>query len=532
MGSRVELAAHVFIEDEFPVTSLLAKLAIHKALGVYIAEDRVTICRVAATPAGAVEISRVSQSAPADRLLDVLRQAMTEFTNKKGRCRLPVAVGLPGSRFFFATRPTRGGSENTSAESMLQGVLLSPNVCIDDLIVDLIRTDLCKHPVASMAACRKKYLNNIMSILEQCGIRPQRVEPAPCALTRAAAERHKQRRRSKNILRVFLNDEQGLAVLVAGNLPIAWQTFALPSGGEPAAILCASRILQTLGKHYGIDSPLDTVVVHGRSDLKESLGGEFFTQELGVRLDAHSGPELDDGQIAFGLALGCLKQEQKAFDLARTLKPRASLWEIFPLGETAFQGALMVCMGLMLWVHGENLASRCESVQTENRKHQCLMLPQEQLEKEKKDLKQRVEAVRGFLASRILWTSYTHDIPARLPANALLNSMQGICELEIAGKKKESASQLKKSFVMRATAPISSNGSMPREIDDFLNSLRGNPLLKRDFPIVELADIKRFQLFTGSQPMANFTVVCLPKSDKVAASGEGESKGEQQKDDK
>ena len=46
-------------------------------------------------------------------------------------------------------------------------------------------------------------------------------------------------------------------------------------------------------------------------------------------------------------------------------------------------------------------------------------------------------------------------------------------------------------------APISPDGSTPREIDAFLESLRNHPLLQRDFPLVELADIKRYQAYTA-----------------------------------
>ena len=48
-----------------------------------------------------------------------------------------------------------------------------------------------------------------------------------------------------------------------------------------------------------------------------------------------------------------------------------------------------------------------------------------------------------------------------------------------------------------------------------IDSLRGNELLKRDFPLVELADIKWFQPFVGDKPTAFFTVVCLPKPTRL-----------------
>ena len=51
---------------------------------------------------------------------------------------------------------------------------------------------------------------------------------------------------------------------------------------------------------------------------------------------------------------------------------------------------------------------------------------------------------------------------------------------------------------------------MPHEIDNFVNALRNDPLLKNDFPEVLLADIKRAPGLQRAQPMANFSLICLP----------------------
>ena len=61
--------------------------------------------------------------------------------------------------------------------------------------------------------------------------------------------------------------------------------------------------------------------------------------------------------------------------------------------------------------------------------------------------------MRHFLATRILWTAYTHDLPTRLPTNAQLVSLQGLCELEYYGKK-EGVVKPKKSFLLRTMAPL------------------------------------------------------------------------------
>ena len=354
-----------------------------------------------------------------------------------------------------------------------------------------------------------------------------------CALVRAAAHVHRAPRRAKTVLRVFLDDAQGLAVLVAAQVPIAWRTFDFSAGREGPAILCAARTLQTLSRQYGIESPLDAAMIHGRGDLHQRLRDDALADELGTRVTWHAEPGLGAPQIAFGLALGRLFHRGSMFDLVRTLKPRPRLRELFPWGELALQVALIVCMGLLMSLRSSGLAESLHGVQAESRRHECLASAKpSELEKEKADLQVRVDTVRRFLQSRVLWSAYTHDIPARLPASAMLNTFHGLAELEYFGKKREGVGTPKRSLVLRATAPIMPDGSTPREINAFLESLRNHPLLQRDFPIVELADIKRYQLHSAAQPMANFDILCLPKAAKTAASPDDEAGKGHKKEDK
>ncbi|MCD4726849.1 MAG: hypothetical protein K8R46_04260, partial [Pirellulales bacterium] len=74
-----------------------------------------------------------------------------------------------------------------------------------------------------------------------------------------------------------------------------------------------------------------------------------------------------------------------------------------------------------------------------------------------------------------------------LPANAVLRTFTGkwILESGRAGRKS------KKSLLVHAVVPQAADGSTPREIDEYLEELRNNPLLQRDFGSVQLTDIKR-----------------------------------------
>jgi hypothetical protein len=511
------------------VKSLLAKLSRRRAIGLYIGDHEVAVSHVAGTPLGPVTLAHREEKYAPDQLSAVIERLLAPLMGRRKRRRLPVAVGLPALRVFFSTRPIKTTNTEASPQVLLHEVLQSPSLCIDDMVVDLIKTDVGKRQLASIVSCRRKYVAGLLAALDECGVHPVRAEPGPFALLRAATRQHRPPRKAKTVLRILLGEAQGLAVLAAANLPIVWRFFELPHGNEAAAIISATRCVQTLSKPCGIDSAIDAVMVHGRVDLRDRQDLPEFSQQIGSRVLWSDAPGLDNSTVAFGLALGGLDQNTNAFDLAQTLKPRPSLWEIFPWGELALEGALLACMGFLLTSHSLNLNESYRAVQAENLRRDWLASTQEpQLQKEKKELQQKVGAMHKFLATRILWSSYTHDIPARLPDDAVLSSFQGLSELEFVGKK-EGGVKPKKSLVLRGAAPIPKGGSMPPAIDGFIDSLRGHPLLKRDFPLVELADIKWFQPSLGVKPVARFTVACLPKVPKVGANASlGEAKGEGQ----
>jgi hypothetical protein len=72
---------------------------------------------------------------------------------------------------------------------------------------------------------------------------------------------------------------------------------------------------------------------------------------------------------------------------------------------------------------------------------------------------------------------------------------------------------------MRGVTKFDAGVVAPQEIEAFLESLRNVELLKRDFPKVQLAEIKWRR--EGESEIAMFTVVALPK--KKSAGGDDDS---------
>ena len=179
--------------------SLLAKFAFHKAIGLYLGEHEVAVSKVAAAPLGPVELASHCEACQPEELPGVVERLLMPLW--ASRHHPPVAVGVPSSKIFFGTRLARTTGES-NPEAVLQKALCSPNVRVDDLTMDLIKGTANKLPIASVAACRKKYMSGVIATLTQLGVRPHRTEPSPCTLVRLAAQQYRFPRRSKTVLRV------------------------------------------------------------------------------------------------------------------------------------------------------------------------------------------------------------------------------------------------------------------------------------------------------------------------------------------
>ena len=491
------------------MSSLMTKIALHKGIGVCLSEHEITICKLAFTLRGPVEIASASASYGPDTLSAELKKLLAPLLGR--RRHIPVAIGLPCSKLFIGTRPASGNSKPTVA-GMLEKTLCSPTLDIDELAADMLLNIGSKTPSASVVACRKKYMVGIVSALKDLGVRPVRVEPSPCSLVRTAMAHRKYPHRAKTVLCVFLGDDQGVAAVVSGGRPLAWKAFALPRGGEGAAILSAIRTLETQGKNYGLEWSLEYAAIHGRPDLHERMQEEQLPTKINVRVIWQEGPALAGTAIAFGTAAGCLDRDAKTFDLSRHIKSRPSIMDIFPWWDFSYATLLVVWLALSLYTHSVKLEEEYLAVQMQSSNHKCLCLGDlKNLAKDTEDLEDRVEVVYDYLDSRIQWTEHMGDIIRRLPREVGLGSFKGEWIMQTGGRRGKRA---RKSMLLKATAPQSADDAAPLAIDDFLNELRNDPFLKKKFGLVELTDISRSLSRDKKTSVAAFTLLCLPDKKK------------------
>jgi hypothetical protein len=505
--------------------SLLARIGLPRGFGLCVEDGAVTLSEVVATPLGPVEIGRRQEEVARGGLATALRRLMSPHCRHGRRQRTPVAVVLPRRRLYFATRPIQNTAADPSPHVLLREALRSVAIQVSEMAVDVVKAHPDKRPLASIVACNAQYMSELLESLKGCGVRPVRAEPEACALLRAA-NRNRAARTAKVALRLFLNDSEAFAVLVVKQLPIVWRHVDLRRGDEASTILSACRSLLMVSRDCGIESPLETLMLHGRSDLARLVDVDWLREQLGVPVRWFDGPVLSSAETALGSALGCWSLDQREFDLSRSFKPPVSLRDIVPWRQVAAQLALLLSMAMFLLTRYSGLQESYAALQVQNTENPRTATMQEaQLIQEKNELEQKVAAVQKFLGTRILWTPYGRQLAECLPPNAYLTSFHATCEMETADQKR-GQTQPKQSLVVQGVVLLRQKGLMPQEIDLLLDKLRSSPLLKRDFPVVELAALKPGPSLADETPTASFTVLCLPKNSGASASPPRESKGE------
>ncbi|HZW34300.1 MAG TPA: hypothetical protein VFF52_26490 [Isosphaeraceae bacterium] len=498
-------------------------LALRPAIGLVIDQDQIAMSVVATTPRGRREIARQTQrcdgQSPEEVLGKLLEPWVSAAVAKRTRAGPWVHVGIPQARVFQATLPITSSNRQNTPQSFFLEAVQATNLRAEDRIIDLIKLELDKQPLACVCACPRATVTELAEMLERLGTRVAVIEPAPLGLFRAAAARRSPPRGSKVILRCFLGAHQAIGVLALGAQPLFWHLFDLTPGEETVAILAAYSTLWMMGRHSRITAAIDTVIVHGRPEVVLSQDPEALRQRTGARWLRCAEPDYDPAAAAMGTALARPLTDDSGLDLARTFKSPPSIRDIFPWGELALQSALLGAVTLFLSGEAAQVDARLKSVGTGLKAFTWLKdQNQSQLEGEKKAVQERWNAIETFRSGRAAWSASLRTIAADAPEKTIITSLSGDAPVE--AKSKGGASQTKRKLVVNFTAPMAEDGSPPPEIHGFLATLRGEPALTQSFPLIEVTGLKTNPARDGGRPSASFSIVGLPRIESTPKKAE------------
>jgi hypothetical protein len=495
--------------------ALLSRCVLRRSIGVVIDDRRIAVSVVATTPLGRQQVFHDVQTCdpePPQVVLERLLQPWIKQNRGKQSGAGPwVQLGVPESQVFQAVLPITPANRDATPQAYFLQAVQSTNLRAEERIIDVLTSEVEKQSIACVAASPRATINAMIKTMNGLGTRVGLAEPAPASLCRAGAFHQKTPKNAKLIARFFLGLRQAIGVLIAGAQPLVWHTFDLPAEGETAALLAAHATLWMLMRRTRITVPIDTVIVHGRPDLELTHDPEAFHQRTGARLTRCAKPDYDLAAVALGASLANRVGDENGHDLARTHRPAVPLREVFPWGELVLHGALVGAVSLFLMGTAADAGGRLSAVGTELRSFAWLkQQDQAKLDTEKKALEERLKVVGAFRGDGVGWSEVLRIIAAAAPENTIITGLSG--DAEVPELSKSSAQKVKKQLIVQFVTPMAKDGAMPREIDGFLTHLRGEPSLKRHFPLIEVTSFKTNPGTQGKNPYTSYSVVCLPKA--------------------
>ena len=494
------------------MSTLLAKIRWGRSLGVHIARDRLVLTEVAATPVGIKVLEAwtvpVGAEGPGAALGGWLR---THWTSRQRRG-APICIGLPAEQVFFTTRRAESGEATQTAT--LETLLASAAGSIDPAAAagDFLAFKSTGLQGYSMAACRKELAASLLEALQQAGDVSARLEPGPWPLLTLADRDSTPPKGWKTFIRILLDESGGLAALVSAGRPLLWRRFAFADESPGQVLAAAARYLLVSAEGLA-PQKVQGVMVQGARAAE--LAAQIADRERMPPVEAFASQPYGEVLGSLAMAMSAREKSPDAFDLLRNLRPRATLAKMFPRKLAIGLAAAVAMLTFWLWSSNNDVEDQCASLRRQNASHAWATTQKtNDLEKERKALADEVTAIQRFLATRVTWSDYLRDLPTRLPPNACLQGISGNYEYQASSSVQKKANR---SLTLRGMAQFADRNAAPREIDAMLESLRGVDLLKRDFPMVILAEIK-WRRDVGTD-VALFSIIAMPKAKTVAAAG-------------
>ena len=405
--------------------------------------------------------------------------------------------------------PITSANRLSTAQNFFLEAVQSTNLRAEDRIIDLLKIDCNKQPLACLSACSRTAIVELVDMMGRLGARVAVVEPAAMGLLRAAICSSPPPRSSKPSMRFFLGTRQSIGMEAAGSQPLFWHAFDLARGDETASILAAYSTLWMLGRHSRLSTPIDTVFIHGRPDLKLAIDHDAFHKRTGAQIVRTDSPDFDLPCAALGVALNNPLTDSHGPNLARELRAEVPIREIFPWGDLAFQGTLVVAVSLLLCGVMADVDTRFKNARTQAVAFTWLKdQDQGKLDAEKRSLEERIRILKAFQKTRMGWSSQIRTIAADAPATTTITSLSGDGEFEASGKG--SQANPKNQLIINFATPLTEDGIMPSEIDAFISALRTETSILRHFPHIEVSGLRTGSVANNAGKVAQYSVVCLP----------------------
>jgi Tfp pilus assembly protein PilN len=496
------------------MSGILDKLCWGRAIGAYFNGDRVNITDTGNTIKGPTVLNQQSFEVADKDSIGALTSVLQEYVKNHGGKNVPICFGLKPEQAFFITSGADYGQDDKLRDKLLDSAGFRGAEERKEVVTDYFKINKVKSPAGqlwSIGICRKQVAQELYTAIEKAGFKHFTLKPTPWAMSAFSTKLPKKAKGWKVFIQVFLSKTGGLAVLVVEKHPMCWKRFAFSQSKPIDKIESAIRGILIQSTIALARPVIDGIVLEGTD--AENLS-QMLYDRFAIETATASSDEYTDLHCSESLAISAKSKEETQFDLFQELRPKPSIKQIFPWKIAAVIMLLAGGMGFLMWQKVSELASNYKNIKKQNSAYAWAVSQNTgEIAKIRKELLAETEAVGKFLSTRIVWSDYLRDLPTRLPSNVSFSDVLAVCEYLEAKKKDDGARKRERSLMLRGATLFENGRASPEEIEAFMDSLRKVELLKRDFPKVELTEIKwRRQ---GDSETAMFTVTASPnKSSK------------------
>ena len=507
---------------------VLEKILVRRAIGVCESGDTTFVTEVGSNMLGGSTVVQKEYNNGGTHGAEAIARALKEHLDGRvDRDQIEIGVAVPGMRCYCMSREApaeakeQAAGDNSDLSSVLRTAMAQQP---DQYVVERSTATFNNRQYNTTVACGRAQLEEISSAISSVMTISEMplFQPAPWAVACATLSRNKPPKTQKPWILLHLDQHIGLAILMCRTRPMGWREFNVPLAQAAAAARQAVLRLSTYAKSSLVLEMPDIICIEGEPTMVASTASDL--ENSGFTVIKREQPVAFGKDASQGVALARLEPSLETCDLATSLRPPAKIREIIPWGDIALTCVLLV----VLWFA---LNSRLITIQNarDNKRiesdHRLQELGQPpmgvrspiaalqmvkdrkmdgNLQKKATDLTSQLKEYAGFYEGRERWSLYLEALPDWIPIQTHLSTFRANTPPPWC-KPSEAKNR---SISMVCISDVDNVRELPDTLPQMLDGLRKQPLLRKNFPDVQLAAVHWTK--EGRAGHSSFSVACFP----------------------
>jgi len=315
-------------------------------------------------------------------------------------------------------------------------------------------------------------------------------------------------------------------------MPMGWREFSVPVAQAAAAARQAVLRLGTYAKSsLALETP-DMICIEGEPTMVASVAPDL--ENSGFTVIKREQPVAFGKDASLGVALARLETSPETCDLATSLRPPAKIKDIIPWGDIALTCVLLGVLWFALNSRLLTIQSARDGKRVESDHHlqelglspmgvrspiAAMQMVKDKkmdgnLQKQAADLTNQLKEYASFFEGRERWNLYLEALPDWIPIQTHLGTFRANTPPPWC-KPSEAKNR---SVSMNCVSDVENVRELPDTLPQMLEGLRKQPLLRRNFPDVQLAAVHWTK--EGRAGRSTFSVACFPGATPKGGKGE------------